>query len=120
MKNVLEGDTVAQLAHVGWGLGLTLLLGLLFMPLMFHFRFHYPLTPLSDIPLVSVVTAAYIVVIFAAGKEIFEAAGIAWWEPKQDWGSSARDFAFWVVGVLVAVVGEIAAAVLWHWALRNG
>lgn len=75
--NVLTGDTVAQLAHVGFG-------GLL------CFIFRRFMTAWKAIALV---------VAFAAIKEASEALGIAFWEPKQSWGSSAVDFLFFFVGI---------------------
>lgn len=75
--NVLNGDTVAQLAHVGFG-------GLLSFILARYMKAW---------------KAVALVIVFAAIKEGSEALGIAFWEPKQPWGSSAIDFAFFGVGI---------------------
>lgn len=80
--NVLSGDTVAQLAHVGWGATLSFTLR----------RF------------MSKWKAIIPVLAFAAIKEGSEALGIAFWEPKQPWGSSSVDFLFFVVGVAVFLI----------------
>jgi hypothetical protein len=79
--NVFRGDTIAQLAHVGWGIALVLLLTTL------H---------------VTAVSAATTVAAFAAVKEFIESKwGV--WEPIQPWASGAKDVAFWFVGIFIAL-----------------
>lgn len=75
--NVLTGNTVAQLAHIGFG-------GLLCYILR---KFIGPWKSVAA------------VAAFAALKESAESFGIAPWEPKQPWGSSTVDFAFFLVGI---------------------
>jgi hypothetical protein len=89
--NVLDGsDTVAQLAHVGWGMGLVLLLAL-------AISWHH---------------AAGVVACFALAKEVAEAEGWAFWEPKQSWASSRRDFYFWCGGIVIAAAALVLRAII--------
>jgi hypothetical protein len=83
VTNVLEGDTVAQLAHVGWAIALVLTLVLFGMDAGW---------------------AMVIVLVFAFAKEAAETLGWAFWEPKQPLDSSVRDFEFWTIGVIAAGV----------------
>jgi hypothetical protein len=79
--NIFRGNTIAQLAHVGWGIALMLLLTTL------H---------------VTVVSAMVIVAAFAIVKEFIESEwGV--WEPIQPWASGAKDVAFWFVGIAIAI-----------------
>jgi hypothetical protein len=80
--NVLEGDSVAQLAHIGWGAAL-----------MFTLAHGLPY-----------VASMMIVAGSMFLKEALEALGVAPWEPKQTWSSSMVDFAFFVVGIAWAAV----------------
>lgn len=91
--NVLANpDTVAQEAHVGWGALFVLSIAL----------FTNDLAVMIVLP-----------VWFAYIKEILEAAGWAFWEPKQEWSSSLRDFKFWLIGIASGVaLLEIAHVVL--------
>lgn len=77
-----NSNVVAQLAHVGWGFLMTA------VPL--HFA--------------TLTVSALFATTVAAGKESAESLGIATWEGKQPWGSSAIDFGFFMVGI----AGEIA------------
>jgi hypothetical protein len=79
--DVFLGDTIAQLAHVGWGIALVLLLTTL----------HVAVTP-----------AAVTVAAFALVKEFIESKWGAW-EPIQPWASGAKDVAFWFVGIAIAL-----------------
>jgi len=79
--NILEGDSVSQLAHVGWGLGLTLLCAKLGM--------HHP---------------QFIVFGLAFIKEAIELSNLCPWEPPDSFYGSATDLAFWCVGILAAGV----------------
>jgi hypothetical protein len=87
VNNVLVGDTVAQLAHVGWGIALVLAIALFGMP---------------------TTKAMLIVLVLAFVKEALEAIGWAFWEPKQPLDSSVRDFAFWGVGVVIGALLLVA------------
>lgn len=77
--NVLTTNTLAQLAHVGWG-------GLLGYILLRY-------VPRKE--------AALFVAVGAFLKELVETLGLAFWESKQTAISSAEDFAFWIVGIAV-------------------
>ena len=66
----------AQLAHFAWGAYLPFLIA----------RAHY-YHPFAA------------TLLIAAAKESAEALGIAPWEPKQTWLSSAVDFGFFLLGV---------------------
>jgi hypothetical protein len=77
--NVLSNpDTVAQEAHIGWGALVVLAVALFTNDLML---------------------SAWSAIWFAYVKEILEAAGWAFWELKQTWRSSLRDFEFWLIGI---------------------
>jgi len=78
--NIFLGDTIAQLAHVGWGIALVLLLTTL----------HVTMLP-----------ATITVAIFALGKEFIESKW-GMWEPIQPWASGAKDVAFWMLGIAIA------------------
>lgn len=75
--NVLEGDTVAQLAHVGWGAALVFTLD----------RW------------LEVWAAIVVVAVLSFVKEALEAQGWAFWEAQQGWSSSLRDFEFFLIGI---------------------
>lgn len=76
--DVLNTNTLAQLAHIGWGgMGCFILWA----------------------KSVSRGYSIIIVATLAAAKETSETIGIAFWEPKQPWLSSLEDFAFFLVGV---------------------
>jgi len=79
--NIFLGDTIAQLAHVGWGIALVLLLTTL----------HVAMLP-----------ATITVAMFALCKEFIESRwGV--WEPIQPWASGAKDVSFWMVGIAIAL-----------------
>lgn len=79
--NVFLGDTIAQLAHVGWGIALVLLLTTLHA---------------------TVISATVTVAAFALVKEFIESEwGL--WEPIQPWAGGAKDVAFWFVGISIAL-----------------
>lgn len=84
--NVLNGSAVAQLAHVGWGALITFTIGLLTGSLFWA------------------VVAGLVVAI---PKEVMEAMGWAFWEPKQDWTGSLIDMFWYLPGI------GWAAFVLW-------
>lgn len=73
---------LAQSAHVGWAIALTLAAG----------------------RLLPVYAAAGVIAAFAATKEALESLGWAFWEPRQDWPSSILDFAFWMMGTSLAAI----------------
>lgn len=80
-----DSNTLAQLAHVGWGGFLTLLLTLF----------------------VGAWWATAVVAAFTLGKESAESLGLAFWEPKQTWLSSTIDVAFWFIGIALALTALV-------------
>ena len=75
-----QEEITAQLAHIGWG-GFLTLLAAIFLPIE---------------------AASAIAVAIAAGKESTESIWGAW-EAKQTWRSSLIDFAYFLIGIAIAV-----------------
>lgn len=74
-------ERVVILAHVGWGIALTMIIGL-WLPLSI---------------------AAFFTALIAAGKEAIESIWGAW-DKKQPWSSFVVDTAEFGLGILVAIV----------------
>lgn len=80
--DVLNGDTVAQLAH--FFAGAAMVLGI------------------SRFTKERIAVAATTAI--AAAKESAESLGWAVWEPIQPWLSSTKDFSFFLVGITAALL----------------
>lgn len=79
---IANPDLTAQFAHAGCGAAFVFILALLWLPLW---------------------AAVIVVLAFAFAKEYVE---FRWgvWEPRTAWQESLRDFVFWTIGVVIALV----------------